>query len=728
MNKKSIKNIFLIITIFSLAFMLTFFNPEGEILAEEISITHIATLSSVEDPYHLGGAWGIFTDGNYAYVGARQVDALTMFDISDPYNPVHTDAIRGIEPPICISGASGLEVAGDYAFVTGPDGDFQDRYNALSSFDISNPNNLVHIDSIIGGDAPYYLYGAVDIEIQGNYAYVVSYHSDALTIFDISDPYDLKHVSALKGRDAPNYLYGPYGIFVEGNYAYIACVSQHSLTIVDISDPANPATVGVIKGGWPDWYLISGAWDVVVEGNYAYIACAAEDSLTIVDVSDPTNPTFEGYIKGEGAPNYLAHANGVDVEGDYAVVAAMEDNALTIINISDPANPTHAGTIRGAGAPNYLKAPIDVSVEGDFIYVTSRDDHALSIFKADLSEKPDIEVSKNQKYFDNVNVGSQDSETITVSNTLESDGSLVMGNITISGDNADQFSITSDNVSGQTLQPGDSATFKIRYSPTFEGGKTAIVSITSNDPDENPLEIFVCGGNQVGDFITDFYQYCLERAPDADGLEYWAIELFSGNKTAEDLGYGFIMSDEYIAKNTSNEEFVTMLYNVFIGKVDSAGREFWVDQLNTSATRPGVINGFVHSQQFKDICENYGITAYTPGLPGFVTRFYTLTLERMPDIQGRDYWVDLLETGTKTGEDIAYGFIFSNEFLAKDHPNGTYVSILYNTFFDRVPDEDGYIFWVSVLESGYSREYVLDGFIHSSEFETICANYGISPY
>ena len=128
------------------------------------------------------------------------------------------------------------------------------------------------------------------------------------------------------------------------------------------------------------------------------------------------------------------------------------------------------------------------------------------------------------------------------------------------------------------------------------------------------------------------------------------------------------------------------------------------------------------------MCSSYGITAYTPGIPGFVTRFYNLALERMPDTEGLEYWVGQLQTGTQTGEDIAYGFIFSDEFLAQAHPDSTYVSILYNAFFDRVPDPDGYIYWMAMLSSGYSREYVLDSFIHSTEFEGICSSYGIAAY
>lgn len=234
--------------------------------------------------------------------------------------------------------------------------------------------------------------------------------------------------------------------------------------------------------------------------------------------------------------------------------------------------------------------------------------------------------------------------------------------------------------------------------------------------------------DQVVNFTTRFYTLCLGRSPDQSGLQYWANELISGSKTAEDLGYGFVMSDEYIAKSKSDTEFITMLYNVFLDRdPDAGGLAFWLEQLSR-ATRPGVLNGFIHSAEFESICNTYGITAYTSGIPVFVTRFYTLTLERMPDIEGRDYWVDLISSGGKTGEDIAYGFIFSDEFLAHNHPNGTYISILYNAFFDRVPDEEGYNYWLGLLDSGTSRQDILDSFIHSDEFEAICSSYGIEAY
>lgn len=112
----------------------------------------------------------------------------------------------------------------------------------------------------------------------------------------------------------------------------------------------------------------------------------------------------------------------------------------------------------------------------------------------------------------------------------------------------------------------------------------------------------------------------------------------------------------------------------------------------------------------------------------FVSRFYQVCLERQPDQDGLNKWVDSLLDGTKTGADVAKGFIFSAEFTEKNYNNETFVTILYRAFFDREPDSGGFNSWVSNLNKGTSRQAVVDGFTHSQEFADLCSKYGILPF
>jgi len=112
----------------------------------------------------------------------------------------------------------------------------------------------------------------------------------------------------------------------------------------------------------------------------------------------------------------------------------------------------------------------------------------------------------------------------------------------------------------------------------------------------------------------------------------------------------------------------------------------------------------------------------------FVSRFYEVCLDRQPDQDGLNKWVDSLLDGSKTGADVASGFIFSAEFTGKNYNNETFVTILYRAFFNREPDSVGFNSWVTSLNHGTSRQKVVDGFTHSQEFADLCSTYGILPF
>jgi hypothetical protein len=51
------------------------------------------------------------------------------------------------------------------------------------------------------------------------------------------------------------------------------------------------------------------------------------------------------------------------------------------------------------------------------------------------------------------------------------------------------------------------------------------------------------------------------------------------------------------------------------------------------------------------------------------------------------------------------------------YDNGQYLGYLYNAIFHRFPDDLGYNSWLDTLNNGMSRDYVLNAFINSPEFE-----------
>ena len=163
-----------------------------------------------------------------------------------------------------LSNARNVQIVGNYAYVVG---------DHLEIIDISNPSNPT-----FKGKYDIWEFGSYErvyFKIVGNYAYVASGRS-GLQIIDISDP----SLPTLKGNYDTFGLVG--AVEVVDNYAYLA--GDTGLQIIDIS---NSTLIGLL-----DYIYLGEAYDVQIVGNYAYVGNNA--GLTIIDISDPTLPTLKG--------------------------------------------------------------------------------------------------------------------------------------------------------------------------------------------------------------------------------------------------------------------------------------------------------------------------------------------------------------------------------------------------------------------------------------------------
>lgn len=109
----------------------------------------------------------------------------------------------------------------------------------------------------------------------------------------------------------------------------------------------------------------------------------------------------------------------------------------------------------------------------------------------------------------------------------------------------------------------------------------------------------------------------------------------------------------------------------------------------------------------------------------FVRRFYKKILNRTADTTGLLYWNSALTTQKNSGAELAWGFIFSTEFSQRNTNNNDFITLLYQAFFDREPDSNGFNDWLSRMNNGLGRQGVLNGFIYSTEFYNLAKNYGI---
>ena len=191
------------------------------------------------------------------------------------------------------------------------------------------------------------------------------------------------------------------------------------------------------------------------------------------------------------------------------------------------------------------------------------------------------------------------------------------------------------------------------------------------------LPVFAAGEDPVEQFVTRLYSICLDRAPDDYGLNDWSNGLKSKAKNGAEVAAGFIFSKEFRDKNLCDSCYLDSLYRCFLGReADASGKSDWMNKLAAGATRGSIFNGFVGSQEFTNICNEYGINRGNGNwskedmtsngackncsvsdnkVTEFVTRLYSVCLDRMPDEKGLRDWVSRAASG-ENGAQIAYGF------------------------------------------------------------------------
>lgn len=252
----------------------------------------------------------------------------------------------------------------------------------------------------------------------------------------------------------------------------------------------------------------------------------------------------------------------------------------------------------------------------------------------------------------------------------------------------------------------------------------------------------------VGGFVNRLYHICLDRDPDEKGYQDWINGLKNGERTGIKTAYGFIFSPEFKNKNLCDDDYVEYLYQAFMGRAsDPKGKSDWTKELQNGKTREEVFNGFALSDEFRNICKEYNIIVgdgidipqygtvpkskcsvcgKQDGVTAFVTRLYNVCLDREPDEQGLNTWCNCLWDHSKTGADVAAGFVFSEEFINKDMSDEEFVEYMYRAFFNRPSDSEGKANWCEQMYYyGMNKSHVFAGFTGSNEFRNLCMSYGI---
>ena len=213
-----------------------------------------------------------------------------------------------------------------------------------------------------------------------------------------------------------------------------------------------------------------------------------------------------------------------------------------------------------------------------------------------------------------------------------------------------------------------------------------------------------------------------------------AIDLTGDGKKEIIYGQGAqVMIVDYQGKQLTDTNQRSMIFGSYKGApavkdIDNDGKLDFISGGKASDSDNAVIYRWKSpytSTSTDFVNDRYQFSQSTTNVTDFVERFYSTVLGRDAEAGGRLYWVDSLSAGTRTGADVARGFIFSQEFTNRNLSDTDFVNTLYTSFFNRPADTGGFNGWMEQLGQGTDRETVLNGFIYSQEFKNLCSAYSI---
>ena len=125
----------------------------------------------------------------------------------------------------------------------------------------------------------------------------------------------------------------------------------------------------------------------------------------------------------------------------------------------------------------------------------------------------------------------------------------------------------------------------------------------------------------------------------------------------------------------------------------------------------------------KDIVEVFNLIQEVDDISGKIYRLYNAAFGRFPDKNGLNYWINTNKSGIDSYEKTAKSFILSSEFqelYGIDASNEEYIRELYSNILDRSPDSNGFQYWLNQINNGYEdKSELLMGFSESSENKAI---------
>jgi hypothetical protein len=145
---------------------------------------------------------------------------------------------------------------------------------------------------------------------------------------------------------------------------------------------------------------------------------------------------------------------------------------------------------------------------------------------------PDLHTDPGTLSFGTVQIGETALRSLAITN--QGTVNLEIGKVSISGANASEFEIVTDDCSGNSFAYSKSGTVTIRFLPAGPGAKHTAVTIASNDPDAPVIDVPLTATGIEPPAVTDLEISGPEQVSETSGAQY-TCTAYSNDGTSTDV-------------------------------------------------------------------------------------------------------------------------------------------------------------------------------------------------
>lgn len=291
--------------------------------------------------------------------------SFSMLDVSDPNNVVVLDTVTGLVSAYPMA----IDETRQLVFVRDADG--------FRVYDYSTPTNVVQVGQHLGfGGVPI----ALDLDRQLAFFRRVLSGDDSLLVIDVSNPSSMPVLGSLtvqlESGESMAYDSAKQIIYGE-SFQYDHVVA------IDVSNSASPSVLGTLPiPGNPRDVALSD------DGGHLYVCCSSEDAfLFVADVSDPTNMSIVGTEVSDRDGLRIIHdplsksafVSGWDASGDRIIqVDVGSPSAPVVKEVFDDVIADGAGHLSMSGQVLYVGA--DYFGSGSYLLIFETTDFKFEGF------------------------------------------------------------------------------------------------------------------------------------------------------------------------------------------------------------------------------------------------------------------------------------------------------------------------------------------------------------